>query len=59
MQDDLGVGGRLEDGAGRNQVAPQRQRVGQVAVVGDREAAGVEIGEQRLHIAQDGSPVVE
>ena len=36
------------------EVAPQRQRVGQVAVVGDREAAGVEVGEQRLHVAQDG-----
>ena len=54
MQDDLGVGGRLADGAGGDQLAPQGQRVGEVAVVGDGEAAGVEIGEQRLHVAQDG-----
>ncbi len=37
-----------------DEVAPERQGVGQVAVVGQREAAGVEIGEQRLHVAQDG-----
>ena len=54
VQDDLGVGGRLADGAGGDQLAPQRQRVGEVAVVGDGEAAGVEVGEQRLHVAQDG-----
>ena len=36
------------------ELAAQRQRVGEVAVVGDGEAAGVEIGEQRLHVAQDG-----
>ena len=54
VQDDLGVGGRLADGARGDQLAPQRQRVGQVAVVGDGKAAGIEIGEQRLHVAQDG-----
>ena len=54
VQDDLGVGGRLADGARGDELAPQRQRVGEVAVVGDGEAAGVEIGEQRLHVAQDG-----
>ena len=54
MQDDFGVGGRLADGAGGDQLLAQRQRVGQVAVVGDGEAAGVEVGEQRLHVAQDG-----
>ena len=32
----------------------KRQAVGQVAVVADREAAAVELGEQRLHVAQDG-----
>ena len=54
VQDDLGIGGRLADGAGGDEVAPQRESVGEVAVVGDGEAAGVEIGEQRLHVAQDG-----
>ena len=38
----------------RDQFAPQRQAVGQIAVMGDREAAGREFGEQRLHVAQDG-----
>ena len=38
----------------RDQLAPQRQAVGEVAIVRDREAAGGELGEQRLHIAQDG-----
>ena len=31
----------------------QGERVGEVAVVGYGEAAGVDIGEQRLHVAQD------
>ena len=54
MQDHLGVGGRLHHGAFAHQLAAQRQAVGQVAVVADGEAAGVELGEQRLHVAQDG-----
>jgi hypothetical protein len=54
MQDHLGVGGRLHHGAFRHQHAAERQPVGEVAVVADREAAGVELGEQRLHVAQDG-----
>ena len=53
QQHDLGVRGRLADRAVADQFAPQRQAVGEIAVVGDREAAGVEFGEQRLHIAQD------
>ena len=52
MQDHLGVGGRLHDGAVAHQLAAQRQPIGQVAVVADREAAGIEFGEQRLHVAQ-------
>ena len=55
MQDDLGVGGRLEDGAVAHQFAAQRQAVGEIAVVGDGEAAGIEFGEQRLDVAQDGA----
>ncbi len=54
MQDHLGVGGRLHHGAVAHQLAAQRQAVGQVAVVGDGKAAGVQFGEQRLHVAQDG-----
>ena len=33
--------------------AAERQAVGQVAVMGDGEAAAVELGEERLHVAQD------
>ena len=37
----------------RTSCSAQRQAVGEVAVVGDREAAAVELGEQRLDVAQD------
>ena len=52
MQDDFGIGGGLADGAGGDELLAQGQGVGEVAVVGDREAAGVDIGKQRLHVAQ-------
>ena len=52
MQDDFGVGGRLADGAGGDEILAQREGVGEVAVVGDGEAAGIDVGEQRLHVAQ-------
>ena len=52
VQDDLGVGGRLEDGARRDQLAPERQRIGEIAVVGDGEAAGIDVGEERLHVLE-------
>jgi hypothetical protein len=55
MQDHFGVGGGLHHGAVAHQLAAQRQPVGEVAVVADRETAGVEFGEQRLDIAQDGA----
>ena len=54
MQDHFGVGGGLHHGAVAHQFAAQRQAIGEIAVVGDREAAGIEFGEQRLHVAQDG-----
>ncbi len=54
MQDHLGVGGRLHHRAVAHELAAQRQAVGEIAVVADREAAAVEFGEQRLHVAQDG-----
>ena len=53
VEDHLGVGGRLEDRAVADELAPQGQAVGQVAVMGDREAAAVEFGEERLDVAQD------
>src|SRR5262245_51806001 len=54
MEDDLGVGGRLHQRAVTHQLPAQRQSVGEIAVVADGEAAAVELGEQRLHVAQDG-----
>ena len=53
MQDHLGVGGRLADGALLDQPLAQGERVGEIAVMGEREAAGIEIDEERLHVAQD------
>ena len=54
MQDDLGIGGGLHHGAAAHEFAAQRQPVGEIAVMADRKSAGIELGEQRLHIAQDG-----
>jgi hypothetical protein len=54
MQDHLGIGGGLHHGAAPHELAAQGQAVGQVAVVADREPAGIELGEQRLHVAQNG-----
>ena len=52
MDDDLGVAGRLEQAAAAHQLPAQLIGVGQVAVVADGEPAELEIGEQRLHVAQ-------
>ena len=54
MQDHLGVGGRLHHGALVHQIAPQRDAIGEIAIVADREAAAFEFGEQRLHVAKNG-----
>ena len=54
MKDDLGVRSRLENRAFADQFAAQRLSIGEVAVVGDREAARVQLREQRLHVAQHG-----
>ncbi len=54
MDDNLRVGGRLKDCARGNELPPERQRIGQVAVMAERQAAHVEIGEQRLNIPQRG-----
>ena len=55
MQDHLGVGGRLHDRPFAHQIAAKGEAVGQIAVVPDGEAAGVELRKQRLHVAQDGA----
>ena len=54
MQDHLGIGGRLHHGTVADQLFAQRDAVGEVAVVADGKAAGIKLGEQRLHVAQDG-----
>ena len=54
MQDHLGIGGRLHHGAVVHERLSQRNAVGDIAVVADGEAAALEFGEQRLHVAQDG-----
>ena len=53
MEDHLGVGGRLADGALGDQPVAKRERVGEIAVMGEREAARGEVDEQRLHVAHD------
>ena len=53
MDEHFGVGGGLEQAAAAHQGAVQDMRVGQVAVMRDREAAELEIGIQRLDVAQD------
>ena len=53
MQDDFGIRGGLEDRALAHQLVPQEVEIGQVAVVGDGDAALVQIGEHRLDVAQE------
>ena len=52
MDDDLGVAGRLKDAAAAHQLPAQPVRVRQIAVVADRQPAELEIGEERLDVAQ-------
>jgi len=54
MQDHLGVGGRLHHRAVLHEFTAQRQSIGEIAIVPNREAAGIELGEQWLDVAQDG-----
>ena len=53
VEDHLGVRGRLEDRAFADQLVAQGQEVGQVAVVGEGDAAGLEVGEHRLDVADE------
>ena len=46
----------MEDAAVLHQFAVERHRVGQIAVVGNAQAAEGEIGEERLDIAKFGPP---
>ena len=51
VEDHLGVGGRLEDRAALLQPLLHGHGIGDVAVVGDGEAAAGELGEERLDVA--------
>ena len=53
VEHDLGVRRRLADRALRDELAAERQAVGEVAVVADRDAADFELGKERLHVAED------
>src|SRR5690625_2207461 len=53
MDEDLGVGGRLEDGAAAYQLPPEGLGIGEIAVVRQGKAAERKIGEERLYVAQD------
>ena len=55
MDDGFGVGGGLEDRALRHQFGAQRMRVGEIAVMGDGDAAAGQIGENRLDVAGKGT----
>ncbi len=54
VDDDLGVRRRLEDAAAADQFVADADRIGQIAVMGDGEAAELEVREQRLHVPQVG-----
>ena len=54
VDDNLAIHRRLEYAAAAHQFAAHRERVGEIAVVGDRQAAVLEIGENRLDVAQHG-----
>ena len=53
MDDDLGVAGRLEQAAALDKLVAHRDGIGQVSIMGDRQAAEGEFGEQRLDVAQN------
>ena len=52
VNNDFGVARRLEKAAATHELAAHLVRVGQIAVVADGEPAELEIGEERLHVAQ-------
>src|SRR6516162_6158384 len=52
VNNDFGVARRLEQAAATHQLAANLVGVGQIAVVANGEPAELEIGEERLHVAQ-------
>ena len=54
MENGFGVAGGLEDRAFPDQLAAQREAVGDVAIMGNGKSAAIEFGEQWLDVAQDG-----
>ncbi len=52
MQNHFRIGRGLTDGAPGDQLATQGQAIGEIAVMGDRDAADFEFCKQRLHVAQ-------
>jgi hypothetical protein len=54
VKDHLSVGRRLADGAFSDEGLAQSERIGEVAVVAEREAAGLKVDEERLDVPQYG-----
>ena len=54
MEDDFGIGRRLADRAGADEFLAQGQAIREIAVVRHREAAALQFGEERLHVAHHG-----
>jgi hypothetical protein len=52
MQHHFGIGGRLADGPGGDNLLAQGQPIGEIAVMGNGDAAVFQFGKQGLHIAQ-------
>jgi len=52
MQDDFCIRRRLTDGATGDQLTAQRQAVGEVAVMSNRDTADFQFGKQRLHVSK-------
>ena len=55
MHDGFGVGGGLEDRALPHQFGAQGMGIGEIAVMGDGDAAAGQIGEDRLDVAGVGA----
>ncbi len=51
VQHDFGIRCRLTDGAGGDDLSAKRQAIGEIAVMGNRNAAFFQLGKQWLHVA--------
>ncbi len=58
MQHHFRIRGGLTDGARRDDLATQRQAIGEIAVMGNGDAAFFQFGKQWLHMRSATSPVV-